>query len=204
MRVSRAQARRADRDAAGAAAAAAAARGSAICISALLAAFAVSCARQAAPSALIADDYASWRPTTELVLDYEIPGHMDSLRRIVMNEAGFQFKEGPAGVSFPEGTVIVKEILLAGSGDGYGAPGGAGRPDMITAMVKAKDDPRAQGGWIWLTKDPESGRESVVGQDLCYRCHLNANEAYPYADGNPAAQFRDFVFFVPGKDRPAP
>lgn len=183
------------------------------CMTALLAALGASCSRQDATIDLVAVGYASWRPTTEVVLDYEIPGHMDSLRRIVMNEAGFGFTEGQAGISFPEGTVIVKEILLAGSGDGYGAgpaygvggaDGSRGRPNMITAMVKAKDDPRAQGGWIWLMKDPESGMESVVGQDLCYRCHLNANEAYPYADGNPAGQFRDFVFFVPGKDEPAP
>lgn len=177
-----------------------------LCLTAALAAaLAASCSRQDATIALVAEGYASWRPTTQVVLDYEIPGHMDSLRRIVMNEAGFGFAEGPAGISFPEGTVIVKEILLAGSGDGYGLSyGQGGRPNMITAMVKAKDDPRARGGWIWLTKDPESGRESVVGQDLCYRCHLNANEAYPYADGNPTGQFRDFVFFVPGKDLPAP
>jgi hypothetical protein len=184
-----------------------------LCLAATVAALAVSCPRQDPAIALVADGYASWRPTTQVVLDYEIPGHMDSLRRIVMNETGFGFTEGPAGISFPEGTVIVKEILLAGSGDGYGAgpvygvggaDGSRGRPNMITAMVKAKDDPRARGGWIWLMKDPESGKESVVGQDLCYRCHLNANEAYPYADGNPAGQFRDFVFFVPGKDEPAP
>lgn len=201
MTVSRARIPGARRSALGAA------RGLAVCMTALMAALGASCSRQEAAIALVAEGYASWRPTTRVVLDYEIPGHMDSLRRIVMNETGFQFKEGPTGVSFPEGTVIVKEILLAGSGDGYGtdpAYGVGGRPNMITAMVKAKDDPRARGGWIWLTKDPESGRESVVGQDLCYRCHLNANEAYPYADGNPAGQFRDFVFFVPGKDEPAP
>lgn len=201
MTVSRAQTRRAASPTAGAA------RGLVVCLTALLAALAASCSRPDQAIALVAEGYASWRPTTEVVLDYEIPGHMDSLRRIVMNETGFQYKEGPTGVSFPEGTVIVKEILLAGSGDGYGAGpayGVGGRPNMITAMVKANDDPRSRGGWIWLMKDPESGMESVVGQDLCYRCHLNANEAYPYADGNPAGQFRDFVFFVPGKDVPAP
>jgi len=113
-----------------------------------------------------------------------------------MNDTGFGFSRTGNGqterVVFPEGTVIAKEVY-AGSSPEPGA-----LPMMVTAMVKASDNPDARGGWGWGTKNLDSGMERIVKVDFCYNCHTNANEAHPYGDKNLDEGFRDYVFFVPG------
>lgn len=153
----------------------------------------LSCARPR-PPLLIPDGYASWRRTTDVRLDYPIPGHEDRFRIIHMNDTGFSFSlvQGPSGrVQFPEGTIIAKEIYPTSN------PQPADKPVMLTAMVKASSDPDARGGWIWLTKDLATGMEKRMLGDFCVQCHANANEAHPYGWKNPEAVFSDYVFFVP-------
>jgi hypothetical protein len=158
----------------------------------------VSCARQEAASALVPDGYGAWRRSTELELDYAIPGHEASARTIFMNPEGFRFQKEGGNAEFPAGTIIVKEIRP------LGMVTAAMPAPMLTVMIKVPDDERAQGGWLWIVKDTASKAETVFSSDFCYRCHANANEAHPYADLNPGNDFRDYVFFVPGMDIPAP
>lgn len=155
----------------------------------------VSCAPRPSARAFVSDDYATWGRTTELRLDYPIPGHEDNYRIIYMNDTGFRFSRTGAGrnerVEFPEGTVIAKEVY-AGSSPEPGA-----RPTMITAMIKDADNPDARGGWVWVAKNLSMGKENIITGDFCFTCHANANEAHPYGDKNPDEGFRDFVFFIP-------
>jgi hypothetical protein len=161
---------------------------------ALLAMAPQSCAK-APPPPLVPADYATWSKTTDRRLDYPIPGHEDRLRVIRMNAVGMAYRpSGPAGAErwdFPAGTVIAKEIYP----DADPAPGTA--PIMVTAMVKAPGDPRAQAGWIWVVKDLASGGEKVFDGNFCLSCHEGANEAHPYGDGNPGGEYRDLVFYPP-------
>jgi hypothetical protein len=142
-----------------------------------------------------AADYHSWKRTTEVILDYPIPGHQDRFRIPRMNDRGFTVR--PAKVSgkllwqFPVGTVIVKEVYRTPKP----APGES--PIQLTIMVKAPGDPHAQGGWIWLTRDLPGGQETYFMGNFCITCHANANEKHPYGDGNPNEEFRDYVYFVP-------
>jgi hypothetical protein len=64
-------------------------------------------------------------------------------------------------------------------------------------MVKRPDHEQAQGGWVWISRDPESGTETIFDDQFCVNCHSNANESHPYGTGNPAEAFRDYVFHTP-------
>lgn len=155
-----------------------------------------SCASKAESLALISADYPSWGRTTDLRLDYPIPGHEDNFRIIYMNETGFGFARTTEGqterVDFPEGTVIAKEVYN-GSSPEPGTP-----PMMVTAMIKASGNPDARGGWVWVAKDLTLGKETIIKGDFCFGCHTNANEAHPYGDKNLDESFCDYVFFIPG------
>jgi hypothetical protein len=144
-------------------------------------------------------DYAEWARTTSVVLDYPIPGHENRLRIPRMNAIGFtavpKRLSGRLVWSFPEGTVIVKEVYASAKP----APGEA--PIQLTIMAKAGADTRAQGGWLWITKALPGGQEAVFTGNFCGTCHENANEKHPYGDGNPGEDFRDYVYFVPGERR---
>jgi hypothetical protein len=143
----------------------------------------------------VPDEYATWGRTTELRLDYPIPGHEDSFRIIYMNDTGFGFSKAATGredrVEFPEGTVIAKEVYATLS------PEPGAKPVMVTAMIKDSGNPAAKGGWVWVAKDLSMGKETLIKGDFCFTCHANANEAHPYGDKNPDEGFRDFVFFIP-------
>ncbi len=140
-------------------------------------------------------DYPTWKKTTDIVLDYPIPGHMDRFRIPRMNAIGFSavptLDRGKLHWDFPEGTVIVKEVYPSSK------PTPGERPVQLTIMVKAPDDPRSQGGWLWITRNLPDGKEQIFTGNFCVTCHTNANEAYPYNDKNPNLEFRDYVFFVP-------
>jgi len=142
-------------------------------------------------------DYPSWRRTTNAVLDYPIPGHQDRLRIPRMNDTGFgtqpTVESGKRRWDFPEGTVIVKEVYRTPT------PAQGEGPIQLTIMVKAPRDPRAQGGWLWVTRELPGGRDAVFSGTFCITCHANANEKHPYGDGNPNEEFRDYVYFVPGE-----
>jgi len=167
----------------------------------LIAAFGllVGCAAEK-PPVYATPDYHSWKRTTDVVLDYPIPGHQNRFRIPRMNEVGFTAKpttdNGKRHWDFPVGTIIVKEI--------YQTPKPAAKelPIQLTIMVKAPKDPRSQGGWLWVTRDLPNGKEAVFMGNFCITCHENANEKHPYGDGNPNEEFRDYVYFVPGEGSP--
>ena len=92
---------------------------------------------------------------------------------------------------------------VPGHGDGQrrifinavGQTGEGVTPQSLAIMVKDPDHPMSRGGWVWLSKDPDSGEERIFDEQFCVTCHANANEEHPYSDGNREGQFRDFVFY---------
>jgi hypothetical protein len=137
-------------------------------------------------------EYRRWEQPIEETLDYPIPGHENNRRRVFISPAG-------TGVSasrrqtrvyweYPEGTIIVKEIIAGLQGPDSDVP------FQITAMIKAAEDPRSRGGWVWVVKSLDGGEETIVDWEFCFDCHANANEPHPYGDGNPQNEFRDYVF----------
>jgi hypothetical protein len=145
---------------------------------------------------LVPDGYSTWRRTTELRLDYPIPGHEDNFRIIYINDTGLGYSRTGAAqaeyIEFPEGTVIAKEVYEGAS------PEPGAKPMMITAMIKAAGSPDARGGWVWVVKDLAMNKETIIKGTFCFTCHGNANEAHPYGDKNLHESFRDYVFFIPG------
>ena len=161
----------------------------------------LSCAAKPAAS-LIPLDYDSWERTTDILLNYPIPGHENRLRIPHMNSIGFESLPAPGAKprvwSFAKGTIIAKAVFASPNPP----PGEA--PVMVTAMIKAPDDPRSRSGWIWVVKDLSAGKERVFTENFCVTCHGNANEKHPYADKNSEGEFRDFVFIVPERVLAAP
>lgn len=145
-------------------------------------------------------EYTHWAKTTNVVLDYPIPGHENRFRIPRMNALGFSAvpkqSGGKLAWDFPEGTVIVKEVYA----NTKPAPGE--KPIQLTIMAKRPRDPRSRGGWLWLTKSLPGGKETVFMGNFCVTCHASTNESHPYGDGNPNEDFRDYVFFVPGEGAP--
>lgn len=134
-----------------------------------------------------------WSRTTQIPLNYPIPGHMDNYREIFINPIGetvVRNERAPGEPwNYPSGTIIAK-IIYKGS-----SPGPEEVPTAITAMVKAPEDSRSQGGWVWVMKDLSTGQERVFTEEFCLSCHGDANESHPYGSGNPGREFRDYVFF---------
>jgi hypothetical protein len=159
------------------------------------------CTAQKAP-VYATEDYHGWQRTTNVVLNYPIPGHQDRFRIPRMNAIGFTAKptteNGKHRWDFPEGTVIVKEVYATTT------PAAGEKPIQLTIMVKATRDPHSQGGWLWITRDLPAGKEAVFMGNFCITCHANANEKHPYGDGNPNEEFRDYLYFVPGEGESAP
>lgn len=155
---------------------------------------------QPAKSNLIGMDHEDWARTTYTRLSYPIPGHLDHLREIYINPVAdgvvITLENGRRHYAYPAGTVVVKEIFATASP----APGEG--PVTLVGMVKAPDDPRALGGWLWVVRDLKSGTETIGNQELCFTCHKNANEGYPYGDRNRDGEFRDFLFYPWDPARP--
>jgi hypothetical protein len=154
-----------------------------------------SCSRE--ESLVIPSQYSFWERTVDIDLNVPIPGHMDNLRRIFMNETGFSYlRENPeAGNSipalFPDGTMIVKEIYESPTVQ----PGEA--PQSLMAMVKSSGHSDARGGWLWVVKDFSTGKENIFTDQFCVTCHSDANNSHPYGDRNAESQFRDYLFHFP-------
>ena len=159
----------------------------------------VSCAAEK-PPVYATPVYHSWKRTTDVVLDYPIPGHQNRFRIPRMNDVGFTVKptidNSKRLWNFPVGTIIVKEVYQTPK------PAPGEQPIQLTIMVKAPKDPHSQGGWLWITRDLPNGKEAVFMGNFCITCHANANEKHPYGDGNPKEEFRDYVYFVPGEGGP--
>lgn len=142
---------------------------------------------------LVPAEWPAWRKTTNVELNYPIPGHEDRYRVIRINDLGWDYAAGvgQGRMIFPDGTIVAKEIYSTGT------PAAGEKPVMLTAMVKASGDPAARGGWLWVVKDLSTGSENVVTGAFCFTCHTNANEPHPYGNRNVDGRFCDFLFFPP-------
>jgi len=149
----------------------------------------------------IPEDYRTWHLTTDIVLDYPVPGHENHFRKIYINPHGEGFKitqkNNRAYCEFPEGTIIVKEIY-----GGTTTPAPQDLPVLLTVMIKDPEHPESRGGWVWLSQNYETKETHVIDYEFCVDCHANANEQHPYGDGNPDQEFRDYVYFTPGQTVP--
>lgn len=135
-------------------------------------------------------DYGDWKTTTDIPLDYEIPGHGTGVRMIYINDVGTGVnaatENGRLSYEYPEGTVILKEVYNSSADQA---------PNNLTVMIKDSENPDARGGWIWLNRNYSSGRERLFKDDFCFACHVAANDRHPYGDGNADREFRDYVFY---------
>ena len=142
---------------------------------------------------IIPEDYASWARTTQLELNYPIPGHMEHYRRIYINEKGkgvtTEIRKDRLYYEYPKGTIIVKEVFPTLT------PAADEKPMALTVMVKDPDNPESRGGWVWVAKNMQTAVETVFNYEFCFDCHTNANEVHPYGDKNPNNEFRDYVYF---------
>ena len=73
----------------------------------------LSCRKEETTS-YVPEGYRGWKQTTNVVLDYPIPGHENHWRRIYINSTGegvtSETREGRGYDAYPVGTIIVKEI----------------------------------------------------------------------------------------------
>ncbi len=150
------------------------------------------CAEEEAAT-LVDPNYREWSQTVPDTIRGQVPGHGDTLRRIYINDVGTavvttEDENGAVDYDYPAGTVIVKEAFNE-------EPTTNESPDAITAMVKSPGTDEARGGWIWISKDPETGAEDRSLGDFCLTCHESANEEHPYGGRNVNGEFRDFVFY---------
>lgn len=157
----------------------------------LLSAFLSGCAERA-PETLFDGEYKAWSQTISEPLTYPVPGHGERRRMIYINEIGTDVTvsvddSGVSTYEYPEGSIILKENYSDVEGSEL---------MQLTIMIKAPEDEMAQEGWIWLTKDPETGEERIFDEsNFCIVCHDDANQTHPYGDRNVNDEFRDYVFF---------
>ncbi|MBL4689150.1 MAG: hypothetical protein JKY37_31450 [Nannocystaceae bacterium] len=126
--------------------------------------------------------------TTMVQLSDEATGSLHALADTVQFYIGAEYSDtylsidpaAPTAVTFPEGTLIVKENLDA-----------AGDPDGFFAMYKAFSgyDP-AGNDWYWLRVNGEGATGNAGKVGFCIDCH----------SGGPAA-VSDLVFGVPLDNR---
>lgn len=142
----------------------------------------------------IGDEYLSWERTTEADITMAITGHPPGARRIFINEIGTNVEvseqNGQTRWVYPVGTIIVKENYAVAE------PGEDDEPMVRFAMVKAPEEERSRGGWLWVREDYAGGEEVVFDNEFCIACHSDANEEQTLAGaGNANGAFRDFVFY---------
>lgn len=161
----------------------------------------INACQRAPDTPAIPEDYRTWRQTTDIVLDYPVPGHEDHFRKIYINPLGENFtvvqKNNRSFCEFPEGTIIVKEIYTS-----LKAPAPQTLPVLLTVMIKDADHPKSRGGWLWLSQNYTTKETHVIDYEFCVDCHANANERHPYGDKNPDEEFRDYVYFPPVQHAP--
>ncbi|RPH34779.1 hypothetical protein EHM92_07440 [bacterium] len=93
--------------------------------------------------------------------------------RVVMNPMGISaLPEGraPDGLSFPDGSVILKEIRIDGAASLY------------AVMYKERNNPLSSGGWLWAEFKPDGAVVFSIQKmgDGCISCH--AREQGPQHD----------------------
>jgi hypothetical protein len=155
---------------------------------------AVSVCADAAAAPLLPRDWARWTRTTDVVLNYRIPGHEDHFRIPFINDTGkavtTTVRDGRTAWEYPKGTIILKEAY-----QGLSAPAPGEKPIRLYGMIKDPKNPKARGGWVWVVRDTATKTESIFESPLCIDCHSYANAPHPYGDKNPKGENRDFVFF---------
>lgn len=152
-----------------------------------------SCGSKALPAPTIPPGYALWPRSVDRVLNYPVPAHGSGARIIYMDPASHAAALGRDGsrLELGVGAMVVKEVYASPE------PAPGDKPALLTAMVKAPDDPRAQGAWLWLVKDAKADGFTVMEKDFCVSCHVAANERHPYGDRNQDGAFHDYLFYVP-------
>lgn len=166
-------------------------------------AFVTSCAPEQLP--MLDADFSGWTQLNTDPISASIPGHGNAIRNIFINDIGTgvtkEVIDGRVTWTYPEGTIIIKTATPPAPAEGSAAPSQTERPAMLLGMVKQSDNPRNQGGWVWLTRDPRTGEERVFDSEYCVTCHADANERrsptdrIPTGIPNPDREFRDFVFY---------
>jgi len=129
-------------------------------------------------------DYRSWK---RLDTYGELPGHGDSYRIIYVNDVALTY----AGGSYPEGSIVVKEVRRrAEAADGAAAPGDL---RYIAVMRRLGPAPRGlddEAGWLFtqIRSPRDDGTAGNGGGDeeyrsLCWnRCHVAAPYAGAFLD----------------------
>lgn len=147
----------------------------------------------AAAAPLLPGDWSKWTRTTDLLLNYRIPGHEDRFRIPFINDVGKAVtttaRDGRTVWEYPKGTIILKEAYKD-----LTAPAPGEKPISVYGMVKDPKNPKARGGWVWVVRDVASKQESIFTSPMCIDCHSYANAPHPYGDKNPKGENRDFVF----------
>ncbi|MFA6507231.1 MAG: cytochrome P460 family protein [Treponemataceae bacterium] len=162
----------------------------ALIIGAAAAFLATGCAPKDAGSGLGVLDYSVWEKTTNVELDFPIPGHENHYRKIFINKIGAEYRKTGERGEYPDGTIVVKEIY-----EGLTDPKEDRKPVTLDIMAKDKKAPDSRGGWRWIVRDVPSGKDMVFKGDFCAACHAEASRPHPYGDRNPTAQNRDHLFY---------
>ena len=158
-----------------------------------------SCTNTDTDSPLIPRDYSGWEKTVEEMLTYEIPGHTLDARVIYINDKGTEVAakdvDGRISYDYPTGTVFLKENYPTQDSQDV---------DNYTVMIKDPTHPKSRGGWVWVLRIGEDGKERIFEDEFCFTCHQNANERHPYGDKNADREFRDYVFYPWTEEKSVP
>jgi hypothetical protein len=138
-------------------------------------------------------EYRGWKKGSPAPITGPLPGHGAGARLIYGNGIAFsplvvKGKGGDGSFEMRDGSVVIKESYGGIDRIGVEAP-------MLTIMLKLKEHPLAQEGWLYFVKRPGSDPVLITGR-LCIGCHESANEG---RDGRGSRIFRDYLFepFIP-------
>lgn len=112
--------------------------------------------------------------------------HKDYVFKIYVNSAGAPAMTNAKAVTFPVGTIIVKEKFALGPSkkpwNEHKLPVDA-KPQMLTVMTKqAKGFDTPNGDWSYQVFSGDMRKETSAGLEYCAKCHTHAAS-------------RDYVFF---------
>lgn len=140
-------------------------------VAAALAALLAACGDPVSPEPL--GDYTAWK---RLDTFGELPGHGDSYRIIYANDVALTY----AGGSYPEGSVLVKEIR-ARTGAGGAEPGELRYLAIMRRIGPAPLSHQDEAGWLFTQAAEPGGDETY--RSLCWnRCHVAAPYAGAFLD----------------------
>lgn len=142
-------------------------------------------------TAFTVPDYSSWSEPAGTTLDYPVPGHGDTLRKIFVNEiaAGVRKEtddKGRARYIFPDDSIFIKEVYQTEEDIAVGKK-------ALTIMVKASENTASQDGWLYYMQKHGETATRIDG-NMCIGCHEAANDRHIYFDRNSERAFRDYIF----------